>query len=92
MVAYRILHKPTGLFYCPSRELKVTLEDHRGQKTMRFVASNLSKTGKVYLQRPTLKHIGSSIYTHLITHESQLGGRSTCTIPVAEEHWEIVEV
>jgi hypothetical protein len=92
MIAYRILHKPTGLFYCPSREIKVKIQDSNGKIIERHVKSNLSKTGKAYVKRPTIKHIGSSIYTHLITHESQLRSRNTCLIPVATEHWEIVEV
>lgn len=92
MLAYRILHKPTGLYYCPSREIKVKLIDHRGETTERYVKSNLSKTGKAYVKRPTIKHIGSDIYTHLITHASQLGAYKSCVIPVLPEHWEIVEV
>jgi hypothetical protein len=92
MIAYRILHKPTGLFYCPSREIKVKLTDHRGQTVERYVKSNLSKTGKAYVKRPTTKHIGSNIYTHLITHESQLNNHKYCLVPAVDEHWEIVEV
>jgi hypothetical protein len=91
MVAYRILHKPTGLFYCPSREIKAKILDHHGETRERYVKSNLSKTGKVYLKRPTLKHIGSIIYTHMVTNESQLDSYKTCVIPVAPDHWEIVE-
>jgi hypothetical protein len=92
MIAYRILHKPTGLFYCPSRDIKVKLTDHRGQTVERYVKSNLSKTGKAYVKRPTTKQIGSSIYTHLITHASQLGSYNSCVVPVVDEHWEIIEV
>ncbi len=92
MIAYRILHKPTGLFYCPSREIKVMLTDHRSDPTQYHVKSNLSKTGKVYVKRPTIKHIGGSIYTHLITHVSQLSRYDRCVVPAADEHWEIVEV
>jgi hypothetical protein len=92
MIAYRILHKPTGLFYCPSREIKVKIQGYDGKITERHVKSNLSKTGKAYVRRPTIKHIGGSIYTHLVTQEAQLSTRNYCLIPVATEHWEIVEV
>lgn len=48
MTLYKIRHKPSGLFFKPSRY---------GSK------SNLSKNGKVYHRRPSLQHIGD-IYHH----------------------------
>lgn len=92
MIAYRILHKPTGLFYCPSREIKVRIDDQHGRLTERYVKSNLSKTGKAYARKPSLKQIGSTIYTHLVTREDQLKNRKYCVIPVAEDQWEIQEI
>lgn len=92
MIAYRILHKPTGLFYCPSREIKVSIDDEHGNPIERRVKSNLSKTGKAYARKPSLKHIGSTIYTHLVTRTDQLNNRKYCVVPVIDEQWEIQEI
>ena len=61
--AYRIKHKPTGLYYCPARSIKCTMSEF-------FVKSNLSAKGKVYLGKPSLKHIGNCIYTHIFEHKN----------------------
>ncbi len=53
---FRLKHIPTGLYYCPSRKIKV-----EGW----YIKSNLSKTGKIYAVRPSLKHIGNRFYSHL---------------------------
>ena len=46
MVVYKIRHKETGLFFCPSRKIKAA--------NGRYVKSNLSKTGKIYHNMPSL--------------------------------------
>jgi hypothetical protein len=58
MPAYRIKHLPTGLYFCPSRHIKV------GDG---YVKSNLSRTGKAYLKKPTLRFLGDTVYNHLGT-------------------------
>lgn len=45
---YKIRHIPTGLFYKPSKHM---------------AKSNLSKNGKIYNSKPTLKWLGD-IYQH----------------------------
>lgn len=90
MTVYRIQHVPTGLFYCPSREIKVVLEDDISN--YRYIKSNLSKTGKTYLKKPTVKYLGDLYYTHLITSAKELGRYNTATRPVLESEWEIVEI
>ena len=92
---YRILHKPTGLYFCPSRNVKVKLLDGvpwQGQYGMN-IKSNLSKTGKAYIKRPSLTYIGGGYYTHLITSVRELdGNQQGCLKPFLEHEWEIQEV
>lgn len=93
---YRIQHVPTGMYFCPSREIKVKLADDHGYYATagRYIKSNLSKQGKTYLRRPTLKQIGSHYYTHLITSRAQLnnGLANYCMLPVLEHEWVIEEI
>lgn len=90
---YRIKHLPTGMYFCPSREVKVKLSDDFGyyETAGRRIKSNLSKTGKAYVRKPTLRQIGSHYYTHLITSAKQLRG-NYCVLPVIECEWLIEEV
>lgn len=89
---YKIKHVPTGLYFCPSRKLKVlltTLTNHREITLM--VKSNLSKTGKVYAKKPSIKLIGSKIYTHYVSSENEL--RNGCkVITVSPTDWIIEEI
>lgn len=93
---YRIKHIPTGMYFCPSREIKVKLVDDHGYHAQagRYIKSNLSKEGKTYLRRPTLKQIGSHYYTHLITSVQQLnqGVGNYCLLPTLENEWTIEEI
>lgn len=95
-VVYRIKHLPTGMYFCPSREIKVKLNDDFGyyEKAGRYIKSNLSPTGKTYLKQPTLKQIGSNYYTHLISSVKQLnnGLGKYCILPVVESEWQIETV
>ena len=93
MKIYRILHKPTGLYFCPSREVKVQLSDETVAGMVRYIKSNLSKKGKAYIKRPSLAYVGSGYYTHLITSVLELKyGRGSCVKPFLEDEWVIVEV
>ena len=92
---YRMRHVPTGLYFCPSREVKVKLSDGSiYQQNGVYIKSNLSKTGKTYLKRPSIKQIGSHFYTHLITSVKQLnqGVGNYCLLPVLESEWVVEEV
>lgn len=89
---YRIRHKPTGMYFCPSREIKVKLLNSRGETETRYVKSNLSKTGKTYLRKPTLKQIGRGYYTHLITHLRELKYYNSLLVPRIDSEWEIETV
>jgi hypothetical protein len=90
---YRILHKPTGLYFCPSREVKVKLSDEIVSGSDRYIKSNLSKKGKAYIKRPSLAYVGSGYYTHLITSVLELKyGQGSCVKPFLEDEWAIVEV
>jgi hypothetical protein len=93
---YKLLHKPTGLYFCPSREIKGTwTRPTDGRKFNNYVKSNLSKTGKVYQNRPSFKYISGGFWNHLDVHPS-----STALYPwlvsrlntFIESEWEIVEV
>lgn len=48
MVVYKIIHRPTGLFYTPSRRIKINGT---------YKKSNLSKKGKIYFYKPSEKQI-----------------------------------
>ena len=92
---YKILHKPTGLYFCPSREVKATwTRPEDGITFSNYVKSNLSKTGKVYTKRPTLKYIGEGIWTHLMPRLNiyNLAYLKAGMIPFLESEWEIVEL
>lgn len=91
---YRILHTPSGLYFCPSREVKVRLADENVYGTGgRYVKSNLSKQGKTYLKRPSLTYVGSGYYTHLIQSVKELGMRNhSCLKPFIPDEWVIEEV
>ena len=93
---YKLLHKPTGLYFCPSREIKGTwISSEDGRKFINYVKSNLSKTGKVYQNRPSLKYIGERFWNHLDVQPA-----STSSYPwlvsrlntFIENEWEIVEI
>jgi len=92
---YRIKHLPTGMYFCPSREVKIKLTDgspyHQGGF---YVKSNLSKTGKTYLKRPSIKNVGSCYYSHLITSIRELsnGLSNYAMLPVVEGEWIIEEI
>jgi hypothetical protein len=75
---FQIKHKPTGLFYCPSRTV------NNKDKSAR-VKSNLSVKGKVYRTSPSLGWIGGRIYTHLHT------GNQNQYIDAPWTDWEIIE-
>jgi hypothetical protein len=95
-VVYRIKHIPTGMYFCPSREVKVKLDGDSSyyEKSGRHIKSNLSKTGKSYLKKPTIKQIGSHYYTHLITGVRQLsnGMGNYAMLPVLPNEWVIEEI
>lgn len=63
---HRIKHLPTGLFYRPSSEATIKgIRPADGQRRQTHTKTNLSKTGKVYNHRPTLKHVAGRIYNHV---------------------------
>lgn len=90
---YRLKHVPTGMYFCPSREIKVKIPDGNDyQKSGVYVKSNLSVKGKIYQSRPTLMWVKPCYYTHLITSVQQLNSHGGCMIPYAEGHWIVEEV
>ena len=89
---YRIKHLITGLYFCPSRLIKAKLTDRATGKIVNCrIKSNLSKNGKTYLRKPTIKQIGSQYYTHLITSVGHLSRRD-CLLPVIPTEWDIEEI
>lgn len=92
---YRIKHLPSGMYFCPSRKVKVKLTDEYPyyEQFGRRVNSNLSETGKTYIKKPTLRQMGSHYYTHLINSAKQLNGiGNCCMMPVVESEWAIEEI
>lgn len=55
MKVYRIKHLPTGLFFVPSRLIQVD---------GKYAKSNLSKRGKLYTHKPTLRYLDDTYYDH----------------------------
>lgn len=92
---YRIRYTPSGMYFCPSREVRVKLPDlpsYYGGDGL-YVKSNLSKTGKTYLKRPSIKQIGKSYYTHLFSSARDMSpGTHYCLRAVVPEEWVIEEV
>lgn len=92
---YRIRHVPTGMYFCPSREIRVKLSDmpsYYGGGVL-YVKSNLSKAGKTYLKRPTIRQIGKYYYTHLISSFKEIHrSNNYCMLPVLENEWVIEEI
>lgn len=93
---YRIKHLPSGMYFCPSRNVKVRLGDEYPYYAEhgRRIKSNLSKDGKIYARKPNIKQIGTHYYTHLITSTKQLmqGACNYCMLPVLEQEWIIEEI
>jgi len=94
---YRIRHLPSGLYFCPSRSIKVRLEGDSPilQSIGRYIKSNLSDKGKVYVRRPSIKQIGDHYYTHHgVNHVDDLDrgilGRYRL-LPVDPDEWAIEE-
>jgi hypothetical protein len=92
---YRILHVPTSMYFCPSREVRVKLADlpsYYGSGTI-AVKSNLSKTGKTYLKLPTIKQIGQRYYTHLFNSVTDMApGTHYCVRAVVVDEWVVEEM
>ena len=76
---FRLLHKPTGLYFCPVRKI----QNLSGQ----YVKSQLSKIGKIYYFAPTniLRYILETghIYTHLHNFDGDV------TMTITSNDWEI---
>lgn len=79
MKVYRIKHIPTGLYFCPARKIK--------NEAGWYAKSNLSKKGKIYHNKPSLKWIEERIYTH--QHSVRFKDK---TIEAPDEHWVIEEL
>lgn len=83
------------MYFCPSREVKIKLPDlpsYYGGAGL-SVKSNLSKTGKTYLKRPSIKQIGQNYYTHLFSSASDMDpGTHYCLRVVVPEEWVVEEV
>jgi hypothetical protein len=82
MIVYRIKHIPTGMYYCPSREIQVATADGR----RRYVKSNLSRNGKLYNKKPSLLFVGKAFYNHMASKGE------TITEQFVEDQWRIEEV
>jgi hypothetical protein len=94
ITAYRMKHAPTGLYYCPSRTVRVTVYVSQDRTHLAWVKSNLSKRGKVYPVKPTFKWLGKSLYSHLrtFTPDDLKYRRDRNLVPFVEDDWVIEEV
>lgn len=93
MKIYRLKYLPTGLYFCPSREVKVKISDgDQRQQAGVYVKSNLSGRGKTYLRKPSLTYIGGRYYSHLITSAKQLNSWGSFLIAFVDSEWVIEEM
>ena len=76
MKFYKIRHVPTGMYYQPTKGCG-------SDKT------NLSKNGKVYQTKPSLKHLDHG-YRRIIKGETRYQNKSI-RLPFVKSEWEIVE-
>lgn len=81
---YRIKHKKSGLYYCPSRRVWRKFES--GEKG--YVRSNLSKTGKIY-HSATLKWLQYGYYSHLSGCPKKPYDKRQKRLPFVEKEWEL---
>lgn len=90
MMAYRIKHLPTGLYFTPSRKIKT---DWGGS-----AKSNLSTRGKVYMRKPSLNYLDQTYYDHTkiprrtVTSSGSYVGVECFLVPVILTEWIIEEV
>lgn len=88
---YRMKHKPSGMYFCPSRELKVRDGENWG-----YVKSNLSKDGKIYPRNPSFGYIGKTFYDHSQITWSNTGWKilspRNLLMPFRSQEWEIEEI
>jgi len=64
MKVYKLKHLPTGMYFIPSREIKITHPTDKN--SYGYVKSNLSKVGKVYLKKPSFAYIKYGFYNPAI--------------------------
>jgi len=84
-MSYRIKHKPTGLYFCPSRSVK----DEHGN----YVKSNLSDKGKLYHRYPSLDWCLGKIATHVYDWDFIGTERNGKILAESTVHdWEIEEM
>lgn len=77
---FKIKHTRTGLFYCPSRKIKI---DGKYKK------SNLSKAGKVYLSEALAKSVKTNVQKIGYNDET---GRYHSYADMLESDFEIIQV
>lgn len=82
MKFYKILHKPTGMYYQPVKG------------RFSYQKTNLSKNGKIYQNKPSLKHLSHGYnmrvenpYPNKYPHEKKVSK----FFKFVEFEWEIIE-
>lgn len=96
MTVYRLKHVPTGLYFCPSRFVRIKSSD---KKIEISVKSNLSKKGRMYTHKPSFRWIGDKYYNHMAYTDKEIAeyrhGLSRITanklVPFVESEW-VVEI
>lgn len=92
MKIYKLLHKPTGLYYRPVRSIKVKVphEDKR-----EYVKSNLCKKGKIHTIKPNLDWCEwIADHTQVVEKNNPWGYKHfvSKTIKTSPDDWEIIEM
>ncbi|KKL83507.1 hypothetical protein LCGC14_1974040 [marine sediment metagenome] len=93
---WRIKHVPTGFYYCPVRRINSKCKNQCGIGHTQLVRSNLSKTGKIYARRPSLKKLHLGHCSHLTNYPVDSSGvfshiATIAVIPFSNTDWTIEE-
>lgn len=87
LIIYRIKHKLTGLFFTPVRQIKCKIEG-----VDKYVKSNLSIKGKIYLdKKPKLSNLTKILNTHVYFNGVYKSKCNGFYFDFNENDWEIEE-
>ena len=91
---WRIKHIPTGFYFMPSRSVRPQFADGvpMNQRHTMTVKSNLGKSGKTYLRRPSLRYVGNSFYSHFIEPGDRVTVHRDKVVPFSEADWTVEAV
>ena len=89
---YRLKHKPTGMYYQPSRKIRDRASRH-------YLKTNLSLKGKIYHDYPSPGYVAGGFVSHLPHHVDRSRYERNSSVspeniwqPFVPSDWEVQEV